>query len=114
MILVPIQALPNQTLSINTSDGNYYDISLYTTNRANLNLAGTGVMGCTINRNNVLIIAGQRLVPGYPVIPYEYLADGNFVLTTLNDEYPDYTQFGITQFLIYATQAEIGALSAGA
>ena len=111
MIQIPIAAVPNQTLSI-TLDTNNYDISLYTTNRSNGDITLTGVMGMTIVRNNVPVITGQRVVSGYPVIPYRYLENGNFIFTTLNDDYPDYTQFGITQFLIYASAAELAALRA--
>jgi hypothetical protein len=112
MIEVPIAAVPNQTLSIQL-DQNNYDIEIYTTNRANANLTGDGVMGITISRNGVLIISGFRLVANYLLIPYEYLEDGNFVLITQNDEYPDYPQFGVTQNLIYASQAELGVIRAG-
>ena len=109
MILVPLQALPSQSLSI-TLDENYYEINLYI---AGGNLPGTEVMGMDITRNGVAIITGQRCVPGYPVIPYQYLEDGNFGFITENDDYPDYRQFGVTQNLYYASSAELAALRAG-
>jgi hypothetical protein len=112
MIEIPIAAVPNQTLSIQL-DQNNYDIGLFTTNRANANLVGDGVMGITITRNGLLVVSGLRLVPNYLIIPYLYLEDGNFVFVTQNDEYPDYPQFGITQSLIYASASELGAIRAG-
>lgn len=59
-------------------------------------------------RNNVPIILGGKLISYAFLIPYRYLENGNFVLLTANEEYPDYTQFGITQLLIYLPQAELG------
>jgi hypothetical protein len=70
-------------------------------------------MAIDIIRNGTPIISGSRMVPGYPLIPYNYLEDGNFTMLTEDDAYPDYSQFGISQFLIYASQAEIAALPAG-
>ncbi len=63
--------------------------------------------------NNVLILSGIRAVAGFPVIPYDYLQNGNFVFVTANDEYPIYTRFGIDQFLIYASPDEIAEIDAG-
>ena len=39
------------------------------------------------------------------------MENGNFILQTSNYEYPDYTMFGVTQYLIFATQAEIEAIN---
>lgn len=103
MIQVPLQAIPNQSLSIQL-DGSNYDIRIESVN---------DVMAMDIIRDNVAIVTGQRLIAGYPIIPYRYLEKGNFILETMNDQYPDYTQFGITQSLIFAIQAELGAIRAG-
>lgn len=103
MIEIPISAIPNQSFSIRL-DNSQYDIRIHTCNN---------IMAFDIVRDGVEIVTGARAVAGYPIIPYDYLENGNFVIITANDEYPNYVQFGITQFLIYASQAEIGALRAG-
>lgn len=68
------------------------------------------VMCCDLDINGIRIISGVRLVAGAPIIPYDYLQNGNFMVVTLNDEIPYYDQFNETQFLIYYTQAELEAL----
>lgn len=101
MIEIPLQALPNQSFSI-LLDQTQYDIRIESTNN---------VMSFDIVRNNIAIVTGARSIAGFPIIPYKYLEDGNFIILTMNEEYPDYTQFGITQSLIYASQAEIEAMN---
>lgn len=103
MLIVPISALPNQTFSI-TLDNNQYDISLYVT---------TNIMSMDIIRNDTPIVMGMRTVSNYPVIPYEYLEDGNFFFITENGDYPYYDQFNVTQQLIYISQSEIDMIRAG-
>jgi len=49
----------------------------------------------------------MRAVSGFPLIPYSYLQNGNFTFITSNNEYPDWRQFGITQYLIYASKSEL-------
>jgi hypothetical protein len=97
MILVPISAVPNQSFSI-TLDGNQYDISLYIT---------TNVMAIDIIRNNIPVIMGIRVLPYVPIIPYEYLENGNFFFNTENGDYPYFEQFNVTQQLFYLSQAEL-------
>jgi hypothetical protein len=100
---IPLAAIPNQTFTV-TLDGNFYALTFKFAN---------GIMTCTIYINDVLVLSNVRVVAGFPIIPYEYLENGNFVILTENEEYPDYTQFGITQQLIYASAAELGALRGG-
>lgn len=102
MIIVPISAIPNQSFSI-TLDGNAYDLALYVT---------TNVMAMDIIRNNVPIVMGIRVVPYYPIIPYLYLENGNFIFNTENGDYPFYDQFNVTQQLIYLSQIELDQLRA--
>lgn len=106
MIQIPLANIPNQSLSI-MLDGNQYDIRVHSC-RDNGEF-GTGIMVFTIYRNNVVIVSGIRAVAGFPLIPSLYLEDGNFTVITENDEYPDWRQFGITQFLIYASPTELEA-----
>jgi hypothetical protein len=102
MIEITLDAIPNQSLTIQL-DNNFYEISIKETN---------GAMAATIFRNDVVIISGARIVAGIPLLPYPYQEDGNFLLLTANDDIPYYTQFGITQTLIYASQSELEAIRA--
>lgn len=110
MIQIPILAIPNQSLSIQL-DNNQWDILI---RACHDNADGsTGIMAVDININNVEIISGQRAVCGFPIIPYLYLENGNIGIVTANDEYPDWRQFGITQYLIYASNQEIEEIANG-
>jgi hypothetical protein len=111
MINIQLSNIPNQSLSF-ISSNNYYNIKLYVCNNTPLS-PDTAIMACDIEVNNTPIITGFRLVPGAPLIPYPYLFDGNFILLTRNQEYPNYNFFGINQFLIYASQEEIEAIVNG-
>lgn len=98
---INLQAIPNQKLSVNV-DNILYEITIKETN---------GVMSATVVRNGETLLSNNRLVGGTPLIPYKYMQDGNFIITTNNDEIPFYDQFGLTQFLIYASAEELEALS---
>lgn len=103
MIEVALARVPNQSLSIRL-ENNLYNLILKETN---------GCMSATVIRNNITLLSNIRLVAGTPMIPYEYLEAGNFVLTTLDDDLPDWNQFGISQSLIYVSEAELGEIRAG-
>jgi hypothetical protein len=110
MINIPILNIPNQSLSINL-DSNQYDIVIHATQD---NPDGsTGIMAVDLSINNNIIISGVRAVSGFPLIPYEYLVNGNgnFTFITINDDYPDWRQFGITQYLIYASNSELESIT---
>lgn len=95
--LIPISAVPNQKLSVNLA-GSRYEISLQ---------LASGVMLATVARDAVTVVSGHRLVAGEPVLPYLYQEAGNFIVVTDNEALPIYTEFGITQFLLYVSQGEI-------
>lgn len=97
---IPIQALPNQAFTI-ALDNNQWDISIKTTN---------GTISVTMARNGVVIIENLRAVGGMRIIPSVYEEAGNFVIVTQNYEVPDYTKFGTTQQLIYASADELSLL----
>ncbi len=63
-----------------------------------------------IIRNGSPVVLGMRAVAGTFLIPYKYLESGNFIIITANEEYPDYLQFGISQYMVYFSQAELEAL----
>lgn len=98
---ITIASIPDQSFTA-TLGGVTYGLRLF---------LAANVMCCDLTINNEVILSGMRLVSGSPIIPYEYLQNGNFFLITLNDEIPFYDQFNATQFLIYYTQAEIGILA---
>lgn len=103
MFNIPLAAVPNQSLSV-TLSSNQYDLRIHD--------CGNGVMSIDLSINEVIILLGIRLIPNYPVIVSEYAQNGNFILQTANDEYPDYTRFGVDQFLIYANPTELEAINA--
>ena len=103
MMQIDIASLPNQQMSAQLG-GAFYQIVLK---------AAPGCVSATVTRDNVAIVSGQRVVAGEPIIPYRYLEDGNLAITTLNDEVPDWTQFGSTQFLVYASVEELRGLRDG-
>jgi hypothetical protein len=104
MMLVPLSAIPNQSFSIQL-DNNIFDMTI----RFVVNF-----MAIDLSINNSVLLSGLRIVPGFPIIPYQYLEEGNFLINTLNNEYPNYTQFGITQFMFYISQADLEAARAAA
>ena len=103
MNIVPLAAVPNQSLSVRLG-GQQYDLRVHD--------CANGVMSIDITINEVIIITGTRLIGNYPIFVSEYMENGNFILQTANQEYPDYTRFGVDQYLIYASQAEIEAINA--
>jgi hypothetical protein len=101
MNLIPLAAVPSQSLSI-TLDRQRYDLRIHD--------CGNDVMSIDVTINNEIVLTGIRMVPNYPIIVSKYMQNGNFILQTMNNQYPDWTRFGIDQNLIYANQAEIGAI----
>lgn len=95
---IPLDAVPNQQMSV-TLDNNRWVITVQ---------EARGVMCATLELNGTVIIAGQRIVAGSPLIPYPYLwRNGNFWLLTENDELPYWDRFGIDQSLIYVSYGEL-------
>lgn len=97
---IPLQAIPNQSFSI-TLDGNQWNFTLKTTN---------GVIAVTLAENGITISENLRAVANTLIIPYRYLENGNFLFLTQNFQLPDYTQFGVTQLLVYLSPADLIAI----
>lgn len=98
MRTIALDSVPNQELSV-TLDGNRWDITLKECN---------GVMCCTLLLNDVLLLSGQRIVAGSPLIPYKYMqGSGNFWILTEDDDLPYYTEFNVDQQFVYASPGEI-------
>lgn len=100
MININIAAIPNQSLSVQLG-GFVWDITLKET---------IGTMSATVVRDGITLVQNQRIAPGTPLLPYSYLESGNFLFLTNAGDYPYYTQFGLTQSLVFATQEEINAI----
>lgn len=108
MINLNIQPIANQTLSGSWDGINNYEITLKSCG---------SVTAATITRSSATeelteLVSNIICVAGTPLLPYGYLENGNFMFLTLNDELPNYTQFGATQQLIYASEAELEAIYA--
>ncbi len=97
MLQINLAAIPYQALSVNI-DTVRYDLRIF---------LATNVMCADLSINGTPILTSNRLVAGAFMIPYRYLENGNFLITTLNDDIPYYEQFGTTQFLTYLSQAEL-------
>ena len=106
MQTIALEQAANQALSL-TIDSHRYEIAV--------RFAG-GIMAVDISRDGTALVTGERAVAGTPLFPYLYLEDqsGSFTFITPDDELPDYTRFGIDHFLIYASNAELEAVRAGA
>jgi len=102
MEFVPIQAIPNQSLSIVLNEVRW-DLQIRTTN---------GSVSFDIEKNGEVIIEGARAVAGMRIIPAQYQEDGNFAMITNNGELPDYTKFGVSQSLVFVSAAELEVLRA--
>ncbi len=103
---VEIQALPKQSATI-VLENILYEIDLIETN---------GCMSLNLTRAGVRVCSGLRVVAGTPLLPYLFmeLANGNFMFLTDNGDMPAWEQFGKTQSLVYASNAEMEALRDGA
>jgi hypothetical protein len=100
MDVIPLAAEANQEFTVRLSD-----------HRFTLRIKeANGVMVADVTVDDVLRMSATRILAGEPIIPYDYLSEGNFILITDGDALPDYRQFGSTQSLVYLSAAEIAAL----
>lgn len=101
-LIIPINAIPNQSLNVVLSNQNC-TINLLSRN-------GNTFIDLFLNNVNILYARKLSLTP---ILPYEYLQSvfiGNLILLN-NDgnlyQNPDYKLFGVTQSLLYYNIAEI-------
>jgi len=97
---IPLQTIPNQSFTI-VLDNNTWAFTIKNTN------AGVSV-SLTLNNNDLLdnaIAAANEII-----IPCEYQEAGNFLFLTQNQQLPDYTQFGLTQLLVYLSASDLQTL----
>jgi len=102
MQIIPLAALPNQKLTA-ILDGNRWDISVKLVR---------GNIAVSLTKNSAVVIQNVRVVGGARILQSRYQEDGNFAILASNESVLDYTQFGVTQYLVYISQAELAALSA--
>lgn len=100
MLNIPLQAIPNQSFSLQINNSTY-DLAVYDCGN---------IMAVDITINNAVIVTGVRAVPNNFLLPYRYLENGNFYITSLDGEYPDWRRFGLDQFMVFASQAELNAI----
>lgn len=100
MRVIPLTAIPNQSFTA-TINGERWKLSLKSV---------VGGMCVDIEKDGKLMLAGSRITTGEPLIPYEYLQTGNFLLLTVSDDLADFSAFGVSQFLVYFSSEEIAAL----
>lgn len=103
--VVPLESLPNQSLSIQLEE-NRYDLRFRDLG---------GMMSVDISINDEVILQGSRVTGAAPLIPYKYLEQGggNFLFVTELGDIPYWDQFGVTQSLLYVTKAELEAVRGG-
>ena len=94
-----LQKIPNQSF---TTTLNNIDMDI------TIKLAGENepVMLFAIQTNNGYLCPYIPIFANQGVLPYQYMINeigGQFFFDTENDEYPNYEQFGITQFLSFVT-----------
>ena len=100
MQTIPIQSVPNQSLSV-TIDRQRWTLTIK---------AAVSSMVVDLSLNDQVVIRGLRIMPNQPLIPYPYLATvGNFLMLTNSDDLVWWERFGVDQTLVYATAAEIAA-----
>ena len=98
MLLVPIKNVPNQVFSI-TLNGVGYRIILRT-------IQGLTFMSVWVN--NEALFYNQICTPNNWVNQYNYISvNGKFYFYCLDEEYPNYEKFGITQALYFLTPEEV-------
>lgn len=94
---IPIQAIPNQQFNI-VLDDNRWDITIKSTK---------GTVSVTLIRNGQVIVSNARAVAGMRIIPAIYQEAGNFAIISQNQSIPEYSQFGVSQFMLYLSEAEL-------
>jgi hypothetical protein len=102
---IPLQAVPNQSLSF-TADGNRWVVTI--------KQAVTSMI-VDVVINDTAVITGFRIPGDDFILPYKYLGvrQGNLMMTTQQDFLPDWNLFGQTQQLFYWSPDEMESLANG-
>lgn len=100
MIEIPLRAVPAQEFTVQVDEQRFV-------------MRFVDAVSCVavdLTVNGAVVLLGQRIVAGTPVIPYSYLETGNFFILTEQEALPDWREFGVSQTLLYLTPGEIAAL----
>lgn len=100
---ISLNAIPNQNFRFN-SDSNSFDITLKAT---------AGCMSMSVDINGQDVIDNVRCVAWRVIIPSVYQENGNLMFMTQSLQLPWYTQFGISQTLVYFSQSELSSIRSG-
>lgn len=100
MRTIPLSAIPNQSFSVRLDN----ERMVLRIKEAN------GVMVADVERDGVVLLSGTRVLAGEPIIPYHYIESGNYMVLTVNEELPNWREFGATQTLVYLSAAEVLAI----
>jgi hypothetical protein len=98
--VVPLASIPNQAFTL-TIDNVRWSLAVK---------EARGVMCANVVRDGETLLYGCRVLAGEPVIPYRYLQTANFIFVTNSGNAPDWQLFGISQTLVYLSEAEIEAI----
>ncbi|WP_420809778.1 phage baseplate plug family protein [Entomohabitans teleogrylli] len=85
IVNIPLEVLPNQSLTIRLGDNRYW-IQIITISNS--------LMSISIARNDALLIQNQRAVSNQVILSqHNSKGYGNFVFVTPDETYPYYTEF---------------------
>lgn len=98
MKLIELNNIPNQVFNV-TLDDNQYRVQVRTIQDLTF---------LSVWKNEEILFYNQICVPNEFINPYNYLStDGKFYFRCLDDEYPNYNQFGNTQYLLFLSKEEV-------
>lgn len=101
---ISLRAIPSQRFTIPLG-GNNYDIKIYSIDGAMA--YDLDINSQRLDNDGVWLISGFKMVNDMPLLAYRYQeVNGNILLSLPEDEIPDYTRFGLSQFLFYLTADE--------
>lgn len=100
MYKIDLDKIPNQMFNV-LIDNTMYRVQLRTIQ---------GLTYMSVWANDELLFYNQLCIPNLYVNPYNYVGSGGkFIFSCLDDEYPNYEQFGNTQNLLFHTAEEVNA-----
>lgn len=100
MMPISLQPVPKFETQFN-ADGQQYDIRIW--------FDGDDMMFMDVTMNGQVIASSCPCLVGQMVLPYAYLegAGGNFFWQTSSGNNPNYQNFGASDVLLYASNAEM-------
>lgn len=103
MYLIPLQQTPCQEFSV-TIDDVFYQIRLRYWSPDNKD----GIMFSQVKVGNNEWTASTRCVARQGLIPYKYQTNGgNFYFVCTDNDYPNYTKFGVEHKLVFLSDEEL-------